>query len=241
MWKANRVVALACAALLLAGGIGPEIRQPASSGAEPSGDTGKRPGASAKKEKEAWKNLFDGKSLAGWKEIKFGGEGDVAVTDGAIVMEQGNDMTGITYDRGDLPKMNYEITLEGKKLKGNDFFCTTTFPVGDAHCSLVIGGWGGGVVGLSTLDGKDASENETGTLQTFTKDRWYHVKIRVTTDRITAWIDDKQVVDVDTKGKKISIRPECDLCRPLGIATWRTVGAVRDIRVRPLSAVNTKN
>src|SRR5262245_4984223 len=72
----------------------------------------------------AWKSLFDGKSLKGWKEAKFGGEGEVAVENGAIVMEQGNDMTGVTYDKADFPKMDYEVTLEGKRLKGSDFFCT---------------------------------------------------------------------------------------------------------------------
>jgi hypothetical protein len=237
----RRVVALGCAALCFAGSLVFPSPRAVIRGAEQSADSGNKPGAQAIPDKEAWKNLFDGKSLAGWKETKFGGEGDVSVEAGAIVLEQGNDMTGITYDKGNFPKINYEITLEGKRLKGNDFFCTTTFPVGDAHCSLVMGGWGGGVVGLSSLDEKDASENETGSQQSFTKDRWYRVRIRVTAERIAAWIDNKQVVDVQTKGRKISIRPECELCRPFGIATWRTVGAVRDIRVRSLPAVNAKD
>ena len=37
------------------------------------------------------------------------------------------------------------------------------------------------------------------------------------------------------KNKKLSIRPECEPCKPFGVATWRTVGAVRDIRVRGLT------
>jgi hypothetical protein len=112
--------------------------------------------------------------------------------------------------------------------------------VGDAHCSLVMGGWGGTVVGLSSIDDKDASQNQTGSFETFAKNQWYKVKIRVTKKNIGAWIDDKQVVDLDTKDKKISIRPECDLCKPFGIATWRTTGAVRAIRVRTLSAEEAK-
>jgi hypothetical protein len=187
-----------------------------------------------------WKPLFDGKSLANWKATNFGGEGDVAVKDGAVILEQGNDMTGITYSRGDFPKKDYEVTLEGKKLAGSDFFCTTTFPVGDTHCSLVVGGWGGTVVGISSIDFRDAVENETTSFREFKRDQWYRVRIRVTKDQIAAWIDDKQVVDLDTKDKKISIRAECDLCRPFGIATWRTTGAVRDIRVRALAASEAK-
>jgi hypothetical protein len=188
------------------------------------------------KDKAKWKSLFDGKSLTGWKATNFGGEGDVAVRDGTVVMEQGNDMTGITYTRGDFPRVDYEVTLEGKRVAGSDFFCTTTFPVGDAYCSFVVGGWGGTVIGLSSLDERDASQNETGDFKEFKRDRWYRVRIRVTKDRIVTWINGAKVVDVATKGKKISIRPECELCRPFGIATWRTTGAVRDVRVRPLTA-----
>src|SRR5438309_615977 len=110
-------------------------------------------------DKAGWRPLFDGKTLAGWKSANFGGEGEVEVKDGAIVIERGNNMTGITYDRKDFPRMDYEFTLEGKRVAGNDFFCTTTFPVADSYCSFVVGGWGGTVVGLSSLDSMDASEN----------------------------------------------------------------------------------
>jgi hypothetical protein len=192
------------------------------------------------KEKAGWKALFDGKSLAGWKEANFGGEGEVHVEKGAIVLEQGNDMTGVTYAGKDFPRMNYEVTLEGKKIKGRDFFCTTTFPVGKEYCSLVVGGWGGSVVGLSSINGADASENETRNLQKFEVERWYRVRIRVTESKVQAWIDDKQVVDLETQGKRLSIRAECGLCRPFGIATWRTLGAVRDIRLRSLTDAETK-
>jgi hypothetical protein len=200
-----------------------------------------RDGKPAEKDQAKWRPLFDGKSLAGWKAANFGGEGEVTVKDGAIVMEQGNDMTGVTYTRGDFPTTDYEFTLEGKRTQGTDFFCTTTFPVGDSHCSLVVGGWGGAVVGLSSIDSRDASENETNSLQGFKRDQWYRVRVRVTRERITAWIDDQKVVDLAVKGKKISIRPECELCRPFGIATWRTTGAVRDIRVRALPAKESKD
>ena len=194
----------------------------------------------AEKDKTDWKKLFDGKSLAGWKSTNFGGEGKVSIEGGAVVMEQGAQMTGITYTRDDFPRMDYEVTLEGKKLAGNDFFCTTTFPVGDSFCSLVVGGWGGAVVGLSSIDGQDASENETRTIQAFKRDQWYRVRIRVAQDKIEAWIDKKKMIDLATKGKKISIRAECELCKPFGIATWSTTGAVRDIRVRSLTADEKK-
>jgi hypothetical protein len=187
------------------------------------------------KAKEEWKSLFDGKTLAGWKATPCGGAGEVYVKDGAIVMEPGSNMTGVTWT-GDVLRNNYELALDGMKLQGTDFFCTTTFPVGDDYCTLVVGGWGGGLVGLSNVDRHDASENSTSKYFGFKKNRWYRVRIRVTDAAIDAWIDDEQTVHQPRKGHKFGIRSEVDLCRPLGICTWITKGAVRNVRVRPLNA-----
>ena len=115
-------------------------------------------------------SLFDGKSLGQWAITDFGGQGEVYVKDGAIYMEMGNDMTGINW-KGPLIRMNYEITLEAMRVEGPDFFCGLTFPVGDKPCSLILGGWGGQVCGLSSLDYFDASQNETTKFIKFNKGR----------------------------------------------------------------------
>jgi len=228
MWLCSRpgpgvaALALTCALLLLARQV-------------PAGPAGADPQVAAGGDKEAWKKLFDGRSLTGWKESDFGEGGKVQVKDGAIVMEKGNSMCGITYAGKDFPRMDYEVTLEGKKIAGNDFFCTTTFPVGDKYCSFVVGGWGGGVIGLSSIDSEDASSNETSKSMEFKHHKWYRVRIRVSQKMIETWIDDEKVVDLDTTDRRISIRIECLPSQPFGIATWETTGAVRDIRVRALS------
>jgi 3-keto-disaccharide hydrolase len=182
----------------------------------------------------AWQLLFDGKTLGKWKPTAFGGEGDVIVADGQIVLETGSDLTGITWT-GEVPKEPYEIEVKAARLGGGDFFCGLTFPVRDTHCSLIVGGWAGAVVGLSSLDGADASENETTRIRNFEDKRWYTVRVRVTADRIQAWIDDEAFVDVKIAGRRIGIRPEVALSRPLGIASWRTRAGLRDIRVRTVS------
>lgn len=184
--------------------------------------------------------LFDGKSLTGWKSANYPDAGKVAVRDGAIFLGKGSPMTAAVYTKGGLPRRDYELSLEAKKLDGGDFFATTTFPVGDAYCSLVVGGWGGGVVGLSSLNSLDASENETSTQKEFQRDRWYRIRIRVTGDRIVAWIDDDKLVDVGTEGKRVGIRLECAACKPFGFCTWNTVGAVRHVRVRALTEAEKK-
>ena len=109
-----------------------------------------------------------------------------------------------------------------------------TFPVGKESCSLILGGWGGTTVGLSNIDEQDASGNETTQYIRFEDRRWYAVRVRVTESRITAWLDDRQIIDVATAGKSIGIRPEVDLSRPLGIAAYRTRAAIRGIEIRTL-------
>jgi len=178
-------------------------------------------------------SLFDGKSLGQWAVTDFGGQGDVYVKDGAIYLEMGNDMTGVNWT-GPVVRMNYEITLEAMRVSGSDFFCGLTFPVAENPCSLILGGWGGGVCGLSNIDYYDAANNETSRFMSFEDNKWYRVRLRVTPDRIEAWLDDEELVNIETTGRKIDIRAEVDLSQPLGIATWQTAGAIRNIRLRTL-------
>jgi hypothetical protein len=198
------------------------------------------PGATAriqsgKDTQPGWQPLFDGKTLTNWQSTTFGGQGAVKVEDGQIVLEMGGgDLTGITWTGPELPATNYEIALQAMRVDGNDFFAGVTFPVADSFCSLILGGWGGTVVGLSSINGMDASENDTTESIAFDSGRWYDVRIRVTPAKIEAWLDERQIVDQDIRGRKISTRVEVDLSQPLGIAAYRTKSALRDIRLRRL-------
>lgn len=182
---------------------------------------------------ESWTPLFDGKTLAGWKETAFTSHGKVRVENGSIILGAGY-MTGITRT-GDFPTSGYEIRFEAARLEGSDFFATLTFPVGKSHCSWVNGGWGGAMVGLSSIDHEDASENETSTSYQFETGRWYAFRLRVTGERIQAWIDNELMIDLPIKGRHISLRPgEIDLSAPLGIASYSTVAGLRKIEYRLL-------
>ena len=180
--------------------------------------------------------LFDGKTLKNWKVPEFGGDGKVTVNDGELVMGLGDPMTGVTWAGEELPKVDYEVTFEARRIEGSDFFGTITFPVQKDSCSFVLGGWGGGVIGLSTLDGNSAVENETTGYYDFEKGKWYKVRVRVTTTKIGVWIDDKSVVDVDYSDKRVGIRIEVDLSKPLGFTTYRTAGALRAIKLTRLAS-----
>src|SRR4051812_4164921 len=137
--------------------------------------------------------LFDGKSLEGWVKTDFFGAGEVKVEDGSIRMSEGRSMTGITSTRRDLPTTNYELSYEAMRLSGRDFFAAATFPVGKSFVTLVNGGWGGSVTGLSSLNGADASENETGRFVEYRNKTWYRFRARVTDEVIRCWVDDKEI------------------------------------------------
>jgi hypothetical protein len=187
-------------------------------------------------EPDTWHALFDGKSLRGWRiltEKAFAGHASVTIENGLIILERGELQTGIAW-AGDFPRENYEVELDAMRIDGGDFFCGMTFPVGNEPCTLIVGGWGGSVVGLSNVDGMHAAENQTTTGVFFDNDRWYHIRLRVT-DRIEVWIDDEKKIDLAREGHRFDVWWEQEPAQPFGIATWDTGAALRNIRVRKLS------
>jgi len=161
----------------------------------------------------------------------FQRHGKVYVKEGRLVQETGQPATGIRWT-GEFPKSDYEVTLEAMRVAGDDFFCGMTFPVGPSSLTLVCGGWGGSVVGLSSIDGEPAVENETCNIKDFEQGRWYRIRLRVGGPRIEVWIDKEKLVDLPTADRKLTIYWEMEPALPFGIATWRTTGALRDVRVR---------
>ena len=178
-------------------------------------------------------SLFDGKSLAGWRVPKFGADGKVWVQDGQVHVGIGGGCTGITWT-GPIMREDYELSLEARRVEGGDFFCGLTFPIGKEPATLILGGWGGELVGLSCIDRYDASENATTTTIPFKNDQWYDVRVKVTKARVQCFLDDKEIVNVEREGRKFSVRWEVEESVPLGLATWKTHGALRNIRLRRL-------
>ena len=164
--------------------------------------------------------------------------------DGAIVLSVGHPMNGVTSTLKDLPHTDYELSYEARRDEGKDFFAAATFPVGKSHITFVNGGWGGYVTGLSSLNGSDASENETTRSMKYKDKTWYTFRVRVTDAAIRCWVDDKEVIAVDIRGRDVGTRAESNASKPLGFATWETAGSVRKIQIRPLTpaevTANTK-
>jgi hypothetical protein len=183
-------------------------------------------------EGEGWVSFFDGKRLTGWRETDFAGRGTVECESGLIVLNTGDPLTGVNWTNR-VPNMNYEVALDAMRVTGSDFFCGLTVPVSNSFCTLIVGGWGGSLVGISSLDGQDASENETTKFLNAEQGKWYRIRLRVTQSRIEAWIGREKFVNVDTTDKQISLRAgDIESSKPFGIASYQTTAALREIRLR---------
>lgn len=180
-------------------------------------------------------SLFNGSDLTNWNIADFGTQGPVTVNNAQLILGMGEGCTGVTWDgEFEIPTMNYEVSLQAKRITGNDFFCGLTFPVNDDFLTLIVGGWAGTVVGLSCIDGLDASENETSTMKVFERDRWYDIRLRVQNNVIDVWINDIRVINIDITGRELSLRPEVLLSRPFGFTSWYTKAALKHIKLTRL-------
>lgn len=184
-----------------------------------------------------WCELFDGSSLAGFTITDFGGQGEVAVHDGVLRLGIGSPLTGVTWNGPfAAPDQDYELEVVAERRVGNDFFVGLTFPVGADHLTLVLGGWGGAVCGLSSLDGDDAAHNETRSLHSFVLGRRYTARVTVTAAAVRVTLDGEPLCAVARGQHRLGLRPEVLLSRPLGLCTFATAAAVRTLRWRPLAA-----
>ena len=201
------------------------------------------------KPKTPWRSL-----AKHWKACQFGGEGEVKIKEGVVTMLYGDPLTGVRWEgpfEGDkdknknakdsvkkdvapLPRDNYELRWECCRDDGFDFMCAFTFPVDKGHASLVMGGWGGGITGISSIDGQDASDNETTMFKAFENDQWYKTRVRVEKAKITVWIDGTLMFEQPRADRDFDIRFEMDPCTPLGIANFECDSRVKNIQIRKL-------
>jgi len=189
-----------------------------------------------------WRVLFDGADLGEWRTGVYGDPPDYEVTESGVVLPQTAWLSGITYD-GDLPRTPYRLEVEATRRYGSDFFLGVTFPVRGSHLTLVLGGWGGVVCGLSCIDGKDASDNDTRTSRHFPNGKRQTVVIDVADDRIVAAVNGERVVDrALAAGEELSLRTEVLESRPLGLAAFATSTTVHSVRVleRPPGSIQAR-
>ncbi|MDO4570373.1 MAG: DUF1080 domain-containing protein [Planctomycetia bacterium] len=186
----------------------------------------------ADEEKNPWTPLFNGKDLDGWKVPNFGGEGDVVVENGELVINMGVMISGIVYEKEFPYKSNYEIEIVAKRTMGFDFIAALTFPIGDEHATFINGGWGGSVFGISCVNDLDASENDTMILITTKNDLWYNFKVRVLDEKVECYLDGKKIIEQKREDAVFRTRFEVEYSEPLGITNYCSETRIKSIRYR---------
>jgi hypothetical protein len=177
--------------------------------------------------------LFHGDALGPWKiaeQSYFDKHGSVKWEQGILSLPAGSPGTGVVADFS-VPKNNYEIHFQSRRIGGDDFFCGLTFPFNEQNGTLILGGWGGGTVGISNVNNFSAVENASTRNMAFEQNRWYKFRLRVTPLEVELFVDDKSLFVLDTEEVKFSIWWEQKPMAPLGFASWRTSAEFKDVRL----------
>jgi len=186
--------------------------------------------------------LFNGPRLDGWRIAPFDGGGAVnTLSNGIVSCGIGDPLTGIAYTNA-IPTMNYELSLEAMRAEGSDFFIALTIPVETNFCTVIIGGWGGCLCGVSSVDYTDASENQWSEAIKFENNRWYTLRVRVTPGVLQIFLnDDLYRARIDfLDSKRLSLRPgDIDKTKPLGLATYNTRALWRNFTLTPITPLPT--
>ncbi len=182
--------------------------------------------------------LFNGKDLSGWKTADIWGNGKVeALSNGVISCGLGKPLTGLAYTNS-FPTMSYEVKMEALRKEGSDFFVAMTIPVESNACTVVIGGWGGGLCGISSINFLDASENQYSEGVVFKNDVWYTLRVRVTPGLLEVFLNDTlytaKVPFESSSAFTLRAGSDIDKTKPFGLATYETKALWRNLTVMTL-------
>ena len=185
-------------------------------------------------------SLLDAALLPHWVAAEIEGAGKAQISAGEIVLPSGGPMTAVRFDAWEsmkLPVTDYAIEFEAMRVEGQDFFGAVTFPVRSLKtcATLVNGGWGGGLVGISNIDEQSANENATRSEHRFVNGQWYRFRIEVRDEEIKCWLDGRLIINASIKARTISLRAgDIEKTAPFGVATYGTTGKVRALVVESL-------
>lgn len=203
-------------------------------GCQASSSSGSDPGVMADAGAGAWQDLGPHPSGEKWQSVSFGGEGEIEFDAQGARLGFGSPLTAIRWMDGLPMSEHYEIEVRAARLDGSDFFCALNFPVGEESATVVLGGWGGALCGLSCVDGNDASMNSTRAFFSFERGQEYCLRVRVDADAIQAWVDGEPLFRQERAGHAFSLRTEIVPAGRLAISSFQTSARIAAVRWRPI-------
>jgi hypothetical protein len=185
-------------------------------------------------EEVAWHELVLQEGPEGWKSVNFGGEGEVEFDGESIRLGFGSPLTAVAWQgAAELPG-EYEIEVVAARLDGSDFFCALNLPIGEQRASVVLGGWGGALCGLSCVNGDDASMNATRSFRGFERGQSYRLRVRVDAIQVQAWVDDELLFAQARGGVEFSLRTEVSPAGRLALSCFQTSARIDLVHWRRL-------
>lgn len=184
--------------------------------------------------------MLEAAMLPQWETVAIEGAGKPQMGPGEFVLPEGAPMTAVRFGGWEamgLPVVDYAIEYEAMRVAGQDFFGAVTFPIRSLKtcATLVNGGWGGGLVGISNIDEQSANENATRSEHRFVNGQWYRFRLEVRSEEIKGWLDGRLIINASLKARTISLRAgDIEQCAPFGLATYGTTGKVRGLVVEAL-------
>ena len=103
---------------------------------------------------------------------------------GSLVLEMGAELSGVRRrERPTCPRLITRSLFKPNVRWGAISFVGSLF-LSRIACHLDSRWLGGSLIGISSLDDFDASENETGDAYVFEDKKWYDVRLRVTEEKL---------------------------------------------------------
>ena len=184
-----------------------------------------------------WRDLFDGKTLDGWRTPKSGAfvNGKAEVKDHCIALQAESDGAGIAATQP-VPAVGYEVTADATRSGGRGDFCTLVFPIAGQQCVLYVGGGDdeGNAFGLGYVDGSRFADDELTRRVEYERGRYYRIRLRVMPDTVRAWLDGREMLDLATAGRRLEVGTYVPELVPFGVYAWNSQALIRSIRMREL-------
>jgi len=102
--------------------------------------------------------------------------------------------------------------IRGPARGRRDFFEVITLPIRRLHtcATLVVSGWGRGLVAISSIDVLNANKNFIRGEHRFINGQWYRFRLEVRENDLKGWLDEPLIINASVRSRTISLLKRVD-------------------------------